>query len=274
MDNYLIAVDLDDTLLTAEKSITPKTKAYIRKKAEEGHRFIINTGRPFQGAVRYLKMLEIHEPMIVNNGGAVVYFDETYSEIVGYHLFPMEIDTVVSFHREVRPFLINATVTSLFDFYTYDLKKTPFWVLHESEKVAFREGNIAEMLNTPPIVSEYYVRERDQAAFEKILKKETYRDFRITRWGTFDGIASYEISAKNANKGEAMKYLAETLGIPLNHTIAFGDQLNDLPMLNAAGIGVAMCNAGEKVRSQCRYVTDEDFNHDGVVGFLEKLFED
>lgn len=48
MDNYLIAVDLDDTLLTAEKSITPKTKAYIRKKAEEGHRFIINTGRPFR----------------------------------------------------------------------------------------------------------------------------------------------------------------------------------------------------------------------------------
>lgn len=49
MDNYLIAVDLDDTLLTAEKSITPKSKAYIRKKAEEGHRFIINTGAALSG---------------------------------------------------------------------------------------------------------------------------------------------------------------------------------------------------------------------------------
>ncbi len=273
MDKYLISVDLDDTLLTSEKIITQRSREYIRKITNEGHRFIINTGRPFQGAVRYLKALGICEPMVVNNGGAIVYFNETYSEIVGYRLFPMEIGTVVSFHREVRPFLKNATVTSLFDFYTYDLAETPFWVLHESKEVHFREGNIAELLKTPPIVSEYYVWERDQNEFEKILKKDAYQEFRVTRWGNHDGIASYEISAKNSNKGEAMKYLAETLGIPLKNTIAFGDQLNDLPMLNAAEIGVAMCNAGDKVKSRSRYVTDEDFNHDGVVEFLKKLFE-
>lgn len=82
MDKYLISVDLDDTLLTSEKIITQRSREYIRKITNEGHRFIINTGRPFQGAVRYLKALGICEPMVVNNGGAIVYFDETYSEIV------------------------------------------------------------------------------------------------------------------------------------------------------------------------------------------------
>ena len=86
MEKYLISVDLDDTLLTSEKQITQESIEYIRHLVSLGHHFVINTGRPFQGALRFLKTLEIHEPMIVNNGSAIVYFDDNYENIIDYHL--------------------------------------------------------------------------------------------------------------------------------------------------------------------------------------------
>ena len=57
MEKYLISVDLDDTLLTSEKQITQESIEYIRHLVSLGHHFIINTGRPFQGALRFLKTL-------------------------------------------------------------------------------------------------------------------------------------------------------------------------------------------------------------------------
>ena len=91
MEKYLISVDLDDTLLTSEKLITKETIEYVQELVKKGHHFIINTGRPFQGAIQFLKMLGIHEPMIVNNGGAIVYFDDNYEKVIDYHLFPIGI---------------------------------------------------------------------------------------------------------------------------------------------------------------------------------------
>ena len=58
MEKFLISVDLDDTLLTQEKTITDESVAYIQELERKGHHFIINTGRPHQGAVEYLKRLK------------------------------------------------------------------------------------------------------------------------------------------------------------------------------------------------------------------------
>ncbi len=274
MGKYLISVDLDDTLLTSEKQITKETIEYVQHLVKSGHHFIINTGRPHQGAIQYLKMLGIHEPMIVNNGGAIVYYDDNYQSIIDYHLFPMGLKTLKAFHKRVKPYLYCGTVTSLYNFYSYDFNKTPFWVIHKSENVKMRECDISTYLDTIPYMSEYQVKEEFEEEFEKVLRQKKFKNFKITRWGHYDGLAPYEISSKKSGKGNAMLYLAKKYHIKPENTISFGDQLNDLSMINAAGFGVAMINSRSEVKEKAKYISEFDFNHNGVIEFIKKVIQE
>ena len=80
-----------------------------------------------------------------------------------------------------------------------------------------------------------------------------------------------EIMAGGINKAEAVKYLCELRKIPLTSTIAFGDNYNDLEMLEGAGIGVAMGNSKQYVKDAANEVTGDN-DHDGVAEFLERFF--
>ena len=73
-----------------------------------------------------------------------------------------------------------------------------------------------------------------------------------------------------ANKGSALRMLADELGIPVEQTMAFGDDLNDIAMLKEAGIGVAMGNAPEEVRRAADFVTD-DCDHSGVASAMHRF---
>ena len=79
-----------------------------------------------------------------------------------------------------------------------------------------------------------------------------------------------ELNWITADKGKGLMHLAEHLGLDASDTIAFGDSSNDLSMLRAAGIGVAMGNASEEVKSACDAVTLTN-DQDGVAAYLEQL---
>jgi Cof subfamily protein (haloacid dehalogenase superfamily) len=78
-----------------------------------------------------------------------------------------------------------------------------------------------------------------------------------------------ELNWHTADKGRGLRILSEYLNVPDNDTIAFGDSSNDLTMLQAAGVGVAMGNAAEELKALCDAVTlsNED---DGVAVYLER----
>ena len=78
-----------------------------------------------------------------------------------------------------------------------------------------------------------------------------------------------ELNWKTADKGRALLILADHLGIPKNHTIAFGDSSNDAAMLKAAGTGVAMANASDELKAICDAVTASN-DQDGVAVYLEQ----
>ena len=77
-----------------------------------------------------------------------------------------------------------------------------------------------------------------------------------------------EIFPKEAGKGSAVKKLAEILGVPIGNTYAAGDEENDISMLEAAGVGVAMLNAKDAVKKVCDIVTKEDNDNDGLADII------
>ena len=81
-----------------------------------------------------------------------------------------------------------------------------------------------------------------------------------------------EVVPKGMNKGEAVKMLCKTLGVEIENAVACGDAANDLAMLKAAGIGVAMQNGADEVKAIADYITARDNNHDGVAEAADKFF--
>src|SRR5690625_963838 len=81
-----------------------------------------------------------------------------------------------------------------------------------------------------------------------------------------------EVMNKQMNKAEALKKIADEYGIPNNRIIAFGDGANDLEMIDYAGIGVAMGNAIEELKTLAKYETDTNEEH-GVANFLATYFK-
>jgi Cof subfamily protein (haloacid dehalogenase superfamily) len=272
MERKLVCIDLDSTFLKSDLSISDKSKEFVKKFVEDGNYFIINTGRPHQGAVQFLKQLKIHQPMIVNNGSAIVEYNEDYTKVISYHLFEMNIDLVKEFYCETKKFINTCAITSIFDFYSPDLNKCPFFIIHQNNQISFHEGDIDKLLNTIPLRSEYYVKDQFVEDFKKILNQEKYlREFEFIYWGSWDGIHSFEIYSKNASKGKAMDFLAKKLGILHKNTFAFGDQLNDISMIEYAYDGVAIFNARDEVKEISNHITKNDNNQDGVVIYLEEL---
>lgn len=79
-----------------------------------------------------------------------------------------------------------------------------------------------------------------------------------------------EIIPRGLSKGNALVQLAQRLGIPVENTVAAGDAANDLSMLRAAGVGVAMCNGTDEAKAAADAVTCRDNNHDGIAEIIEK----
>lgn len=79
-----------------------------------------------------------------------------------------------------------------------------------------------------------------------------------------------EIIPRGLSKGNALVQLAQRLGIPIENTVAAGDAANDLSMLRATGIGVAMCNGTDEAKAAADAVTCRDNNHDGIAEIIEK----
>lgn len=272
MEKYLVCIDLDSTFLKDDKSISDYSKEYIKKFVNEGNYLIINTGRPHQGAIQFLKELDIHQPMIVSNGSAIVEYDQNYENVISHITFTMDQKNVKKFYKKTKKYIKTCAISCLFDFYSTDISSCPFFIIHPSEQVKFHEGDIDKILNQNPLRTEYFVKSEYVNKFEKILNKRRFKKvFDYINWGTWDNIASFEIFPKNGTKGFAMEYLSKKLGISYKNTFAFGDQLNDLSMIEYAHDGVAMLNARDEVKTKANHITKKDNNQDGVVSYLEEL---
>jgi hydroxymethylpyrimidine pyrophosphatase-like HAD family hydrolase len=82
-----------------------------------------------------------------------------------------------------------------------------------------------------------------------------------------------EVLPDNVSKGKALLELCSILGIELSQTVAIGDHLNDLTMIQTAGLGVAVANAHESLKQQAGYVTIGE-DSAGVAEVIEKALND
>lgn len=268
MENkYVIFCDLDNTLLTKDKKITRKSKKYIKKLIASGHKFIINTGRPLAGCNNYFKMLGENYPIITDNGSAI-YLSKEQSV-----LFDVNKDLVLEIIKKAENFIkwgvIGTKTTTCF----YNKKDLPFWLDHSDSLFLEKHGSFLETLKENPVHGTIAITKDFEQEFDLIISDERYKSIKFHKWNEQSSIVDYEFYNPSSCKGNAIKYLIDNKYINFNDTIAFGDGLNDITMLKGVNYGFSMINAQEEVKKSAKYITTDDYNHNGVIKEIKKFLK-
>lgn len=264
MKQHLIAIDLDGTLLTDAKNISERNKQAIRKARKMGHIVCIATGRPYRASQMYYEELDLNTP-IVNFNGAFIH--HPLDNDFGYYHSPLELETAKLIIETCEAFQVqNIMVEIIDDFYLryYDEVLIETFTMGESP-VKF--GNLHHILTENPTSILVHPEDHNVTQLRELLKQAHAEVIDQRVWGAPWNII--EIVKAGLNKAVGLQKIANYYSIPQERIIAFGDEDNDLEMIEYAGVGVAMENAIPQLKNIAKNITTTNEN-DGIATFLEE----
>ena len=268
----IIALDLDGTLLNSNKELTPGNLAALQKAADAGIEIVPTTGRFYGGMPEVIRKMPFVHYAITINGAAV--YDVRKQQDIAKAEIPMQKAVEIMEYLDTLPVIYDCYMDN------WGWMTRAMWEKAEKFAPNAHYLKMIKELRTP--VPELKTRLKETGHdVQKIqffvqdmkLHGELLRllpmQFPTTAVSTSVS-NNIEINDRHANKGEAIGKLAAYLGFGISETISFGDGLNDLSMIKAAGIGVAMANACTEVLAAADEMT-LDCDHDGVAVGIEKI---
>jgi len=247
-------VDIDGTLYDSNKQIPIKAKEAVFKARQKGHEVVIATGRaPFM-IQDVLKELEI-DSYISFNGQYVVYQNKVISH---NEISPIQLKLVSDFAREHNHPMVYMNAKKMISSITYHPHIQESMNSLKFPHPVYEEGFFAN--------NKIYQALLFCSTEEELAYQEDFPHLKFVRWHR----VSADILPKGASKANAVKFLCQKLNIDIKDTIAFGDGLNDIEMLEAVGFGVSMGNGHEEALKRADYVTTH-VDDDGLVNAMKYL---
>jgi len=255
-----IAFDLDDTLLRDDRSVSDYTVSVLRQAAERGIHIVPASGRTGNSMRQYVEQVGCASCYVCCNGAEV---RTPGHELMMQQLLPVPLAREIAAWAEGKGIYAQTYDDVRFYFnrhgkYAEDYKVSSSL---EGEYV----GNLEAFITNPTT--------------KILLMDEPERIAQLLQeargiWGDVTSLTCskpyfLEVNPLKATKGNALKWIAGHYGFTLDEFIAFGDSLNDLSMLHAAGTGVAMANAREDVKAQVDVICRSN-QEDGVARFIEE----
>ena len=255
----MIVTDLDGTLVNAAYEITEENRKAVQAAAEIGVPTVIATGRMHSSAVQYAEALGVDAPIISYNGAIVRTAGGEL--LASSYLEPQVVERVLGF-----VFAQGWYVQSYVGDKLYYVEKTEAARVYETASKVYGEaigrgGMLARTKEVPKLL--VAVSEAEIAAVIQTLRDKFRNEADVMQ-----SSPNYiEIVRPGVSKARAMLALAEKRGVRADEIMALGDSGNDVEMIRAAGIGVAMGNAIPAVRE----AADEIAPPSEENGFAEAL---
>jgi Cof subfamily protein (haloacid dehalogenase superfamily) len=261
----ILALDLDDTLLRSDLSISFRTRNVIKKAAARGVAVVLASGRVPAAMERFSRLLGMHRKpgYLICNNGTIVQESHTGNRIAEILLNSAAAlavyDLAVAEGFAVQLYEEDVMYVSRDNEYTrYDQKLTGLrQVVVENFRDMIEEGCYKLLIPGDPMLLQ---------PLESIIR--TYLGNDITLFTSKPYFL--EVLPKNTDKGTALALIAETLGIGREEVLAIGDSMNDEAMIRWAGMGVAMANGDERIKDIASLVTEKSNDDDGVAEIIEK----
>lgn len=263
----LIVSDLDGTLLSAAHALPGSTAAAIGEFVRQGGCFTLATGRPYITAHPIIRQLELDLPVILCNGAVLAHTDGTTIERYGiplsilydllYAATQSGLDVLLFRGDEVQTFARSINIAD------YEQKEGLICSLTSPHEIRKCSLEIEKAILLGPI-------ERSRRLFEEFADHSPALHSAVAAFQSEDHYL--ELIPSQVSKGTALQRLAAMLGLPMNAVMAIGNQLNDLPMLEAAGIGVAVANSPDELKQAADYVCKAGYS-DGVLEAMERYID-
>ena len=263
----ILAMDLDDTLLRSNLSISKRTKNAINRTMAAGVTIVLSSGRISYTMERFSRFLGLHEKpaYIVSNNGALIQESHT-GNIVHESRMDERTALAVCDLAEAEGFPVQ-----MYDNDVMYISRRNEYSDRDQERTGIRQVVVENFRAMVKDGCHKLIIPGDPALIpnmEKIIR--TYMGDTITVFTSRPYFL--EVLPKNTDKGTSLIRIAEILGVSAKETMAIGDSMNDEAMIRWAGIGVAMANSDERIKSIADVVTDYTNDDDGVAEVIEKYF--
>jgi Cof subfamily protein (haloacid dehalogenase superfamily) len=267
----LVAVDLDGTLLDECGALTERTRAAVGRVLAAGVTLALATSRRLTGALPVAEALALRGPLILYDGAQMREYPT--GEVLAEEALALEVArpvvALLAAHglRPVAQYGGDAGERLLVGPPVRSSDHADAYLERFTRQIEIKP--LAELANGPEAPLRIVVfgpLERLRAAAEEIEQLPCGRQ--LLPRGNY-GTAELSVFAPGASKGNALRRLAARLSVPLRRTCAIGDGINDVSLLAAAGLGIAMGNAASEVRAVASVVTASNAE-DGVAQALER----
>ena len=264
----LLVIDIDGTLIGRDSIVSAENRAVLAKARELGVQVSLSTGRGIKACLNVIDQLSLDSCHISFDGA-----------LVSNHTLSREV--------YVKP-INKAVVRQMVEFaHSHNLDLELYSASHYfAERETWSTGAHRDFFGTEPTILDFnglWEKERIiKGGMVATTPREAVRarDFcdrfadRLhaswVRTPHYPGIDFINILSPGVSKGKALEALASYLGIALSEVIAVGDGTNDIPLLTAAGLAVAMGNASEEVKAVADHVT-LDVEHNGLAAAIERF---
>lgn len=273
-DIKLVALDLDGTLFDNSSRISKRNLTAIRSITDKGIHVVISTGRPFEGIpFDQIKGTEINYAITANGSG--IYEISTgkclYENAMDEELVTPILNFLLTRDIHMDAFIGGKGYTPVQCVETAQKLTVPSSIKNYIITTRTRLDNILQFIHENQLKVQKMTLNFYPAADGTLIDRETVRKFLVSNPSittVCGGYNNLEFTRADANKGVGLRKLAEILGVNPDATMAIGDTENDLAIIEAAGIGVAMGNATDAVKARADYVTTTN-TKDGVAAAIE-----
>lgn len=266
MDRKILALDIDGTLTTSKKEISPKTKEALFKIQEAGHILVLASGRPTPGMKRYAEELELAKYggyLLSFNGARITNCksgDIIYAQTLPGSVIPGLYEFATRNHCGLITYYKDSVVSGngIDKYIELESRINGMPLMEVDDFVGFVNYDVNKCLMTA---------EPEKA--ERCLSElqEKYADtLSIYRSEPF----FIEIMPQHVDKANSLGHMLELLKMEKKDLICCGDGYNDISMISYAGVGVAMANARDEVKAAADFVTGSN-DEDGLVTVVEKF---
>ncbi|WP_155287249.1 Cof-type HAD-IIB family hydrolase [Lacticaseibacillus zhaodongensis] len=269
MKRQLVLSDIDGTILNSQHQLTPAVITAITAYSKAGGHFVLASARPALGMVNLAQQLQLELPIVSLNGALIVQNHlATPQEFTTLFEQPLAAGSARRIYQLIHAHGLAISVNIHAGTHWY-VARPDKWSEQEAAIVGFtpETTDLTALLNSERKIHKILCMGDPQAIDVLDAALKTVPDLHIAT--SRSKLTYLEITAAGVSKSSALLHLADLLNIPIAATMAIGDGENDLPMMETAGLGVAMGNALPRVRAEIgTMVADSD--HAGVAEALQK----
>lgn len=286
----LIAIDLDGTILDSYGEVSENTKRILKETMKKGTKVIIASGRTIDSIKAIADEISTDKYIIAGNGSIIydlqeknVIYEKYIPKSKALNIIKICEDNSITYSVYTNKTIVADSLKyNILYYYKQNLKKEP--TKKTSITIVPNIYYYVKNLDNEKVMK-IFICDKHQSVFNSILKRfseiedieildVSHMSRKIISNGSKDVALEYfytEISEKNVDKWYAIEYLLNKLNIDKTEIISIGDNINDVKMIEQAGLGIAMKGSSSKVTEVADYVTDFDNNNNGAALAIEKF---